>query len=139
MCWWFTWDTGFFCNINNWELNLKVLITNNHILNKEAISYGQIIKFSMNNDSKNFEIILDKSRKLYTDKNYDITIVEMKKEDGLKKEYFLDIDTDIFNGIPNTLFRNKSILLLHYQKGTKMHYSQGIIKNINEDDNSKDE
>ena len=89
----------------------------------------------MNNDSKYFEIILVKSRKLYTDQNYDVTFIEIKKEDGLKKESFLDLDEEIFNGSPNELFRNKSIFLLHYPKGTKMHYSQGIIKRINEVDN----
>ena len=127
--------TGFFCNINNWESIIKVLITNNHVLNKESIIYGKAIKFSLNNDSKYFEIKLDKSRKLYTDQNYDVTIIEIKKEDGLEKESFLDLDQEIFNGIPNELYRNKSVFLLHYPKGTKMHYSQGIIKNINEDDN----
>ena len=126
--------TGFFCNINNWESNIKVLITNNHVLNEEDILYGKKIKFSMNDDLISFVITLDESRKLYTDKNYDVTFIEIKKEDGLKKESFLDIDPEIFNDNPNELFRNKSILLLHYPKGTKMHFSQGSIKCINEDD-----
>ena len=39
--------TGFFCNISFGWTNVKVLMTNNHILNKEDISIGQKINFSI--------------------------------------------------------------------------------------------
>ena len=44
--------TGFFCNIiNDWNIK-KVLITNNNVLNKEDLSIGKQLKFSINNDEK---------------------------------------------------------------------------------------
>ena len=68
--------TGFFCNIlDNWN-TLKVLITNNHVLEKEDILIGKKIKFSINNDEIDYEIEIDKSRKIYTSDKYDITIIE---------------------------------------------------------------
>ena len=75
--------TGFFCNISNdWNI-LKVLITNYHVLNENDIKPGQIIKFSMNNDCKDYKILIDKERKAYTDKDYDVTIIEIKKDDKI--------------------------------------------------------
>ena len=48
--------TGFFCNIPyDWNINLKVLITNNHVLNQDDIEKGKRIKFSINNEKKNMK------------------------------------------------------------------------------------
>ena len=67
--------TGFFCNIpKDWNI-LKVLITNYHVLNENDIKPGQMIRFSMNNDCKDYKILIDKERKAYTDKDYDVTII----------------------------------------------------------------
>jgi len=46
--------TGFFCSIPFPDENnlLKVLITNNHILNENDIKNGKIIKFKMHNREK---------------------------------------------------------------------------------------
>ena len=72
--------TGFFCFIPyEWNSCIKILITNNHVLNKNDISFGKKIKFSLNNEKIHYEIELDKSRKIYTNEDYDITIIEIKK------------------------------------------------------------
>ncbi len=124
---------GFFCNIIMDELNysLKVLITNRHILNEDDIKPGKKIKFSMNNDEQKYEIEIDKERKVYTSKIYDITIIEMKKKDKIKKDSFFEIDDNIYN--PDYNFKNKTIYLLHYPKIEGKYYSQGLIKNIGVD------
>ena len=58
--------TGFFCNISyEWNYCIKVLITNKHVFNKNDISFGKKIKFSLNNEKIYYEIELDKSRKIY--------------------------------------------------------------------------
>ena len=70
--------TGFFCKIsidNDWN-DLRVLMTNNHVLNIDDIQTGQTIKFSLENDSKEYNIIIDNERKRYTNKTYDVTIIE---------------------------------------------------------------
>ena len=75
--------TGFFCKIINDDNILKVFMTNNHVLNKDDIEPGKIIKFSINDEKFSYELSLDVSRKIYTSKKYDVTIIEIKKEDKL--------------------------------------------------------
>ena len=125
--------TGFFCNIP-YDLNtiVKVLIANNHVLSQGDIEIGKIIKFSINNEKYNYEIIIDESRKIYTSEKYDITIIELKREDKLDNILFFDIDNEIFKGNLNN-FKKKEIFLLYYQKGKGMTFSNGILKGIYED------
>ena len=126
--------TGFFCNIpKGWDQTLKTLITNNHVLNKDDILIGKKIKFSLNNEKTFYEIEIDKSRKIYTNEKYDITIIEIKEYDKLNKISFFDIDEQIFDKDIKEIFKNAQIYLLHYPKGIRMEISNGLIKNINED------
>ena len=88
--------TGFFCNIPiGWNINLKVLMTNNHVLNINAIQPGQIINFSINNDEKEFNILMD-NRKTYTNESFDVTIIEIKEDDTIDEKSFFDLDKQIF-------------------------------------------
>ena len=125
--------TGFFCNIPTGWNSLKVLMTNNHVLNKDDISIDKKIKFSLNNDKIFYEIQIDEARKIYTNDKYDITILEIKQNDKLDKISFFDVDDRIFQEENKDIFKNMQIYLLHYPKGNKMEYSMGLIKNINED------
>jgi hypothetical protein len=90
--------TGFFCNliIDEWNSLMKVLITNNHVLNEDNIKQGKKIKFSMNDDEQNYEIEIDKERNIYSSEKYDITIIEIKKEDKIKPDSFFEIDDNIY-------------------------------------------
>ena len=125
--------TGFFCNIeNDFNVYMKVLMTNNHVLNQEDILQGKLIIFSLNNDNTYYEIQIDESRKKYTSDVYDITILELKESDKLDKIDYFDIDKRIFNENPNEIFKNVEIFLLHYPKGNKMEYSIGLIKSVHE-------
>lgn len=85
----------------------------------------------MENDLKSFEILINENRSVYTNHHYDITIIEIKKEDMLIEDSFFDVDRNIFKGTEN--FIKKPIYLLHYPKGIGMNFSNGIIKRINED------
>ena len=129
--------TGFFCliqNIKEWNpLSLKVLITNNHILEEDDIKINKKIKMSLNNGNKNIEIIIDNSRKTFTSKKYDITIIEIKQNDGIKSNSFLEIDKDIYKDNYKEIYRKKSIYLLHYPKGIEICKSEEVIRNISED------
>ena len=126
--------TGFFCNINidGWNY-LRVLITNRHVLNEDEIKVGKKISFSTNNDEQNYEIEMDNKRNIYTSKKYDITIIEIKKEDNIKSDSFFEIDNNIFD--PKYNYAKKPIYLLHYPKGKEMHFSQGTIKTVGVDEN----
>ena len=127
--------TGFFCNIPSEWNPMKVLMTNNHVLKKEDISIGKKIHFTINNDKTYYEIEIDELRKIYTDEKYDITIIEIKKNDKLDEISFFDIDDRIFEENPNKIFKNMQIYLLHYPKGNEMKCSIGLIKDIEEEEN----
>ena len=79
--------TGFFCKIPFPDLNkmLPVFITNNHLIN---LKMDKII-ISINNDNEIKEIELN-NRIKYTNKEYDITIIEIKEEDKINN--YLEID-----------------------------------------------
>ena len=126
--------TGFFSNIQyDYNIILKVLISNNHVLKEDDLTIGKKIKFSINDEAIFYEIIINKSRKIYTSKKYDVTIIELKFNDKLDKISFFDIDNQIFRENSKELYINKLIYLLHYPKGKEMKFSDGIIRNFSDD------
>ena len=123
--------TGFFCKIPLPDkTSIKVLITNYHILNEEYLNSNKSIKYSMNNDENFYEILLDDSRKIYTNKELDVTFIEITKKDNIKD--FLEIDDQIKHekNFYGELFERKPIYILHYQEGENILVSYGIIKGI---------
>lgn len=129
--------TGFFCLIPfpNKLQRLPVMITNNHVLESEDIIIGKKINFSINNDKISFEIVIDNKRRVYTNEEDDITIIEIINSDNLKEDSFLDIDDQIFNNNYHEIYNKKSVYLLHYPHGNNSEYSSGIIKSISLDKN----
>ena len=98
-------DRGFFCRIpfpNEHNL-LPVLITNNTIMNENDISSkNRNIQLIINkNDNKdkeeNLEIITNDFRKTYVSDKNKITMIEIKKGDGLDINSFPEMDNQIFN------------------------------------------
>ena len=78
--------TGFFCKIPfpNKDNMLSVFITNNHVINKALLDKENIkIKIDIKEDADIKEIILNKNRMKYTNEEYDITIIEIIKEDNI--------------------------------------------------------
>ena len=113
--------TGFFCNITYKNEIFPVLITNFHIINDEQIV------FSTNNDKSMFNIKRD-NRKMYLNDEYDIAIIELKKEDGMKN--FFDFDDNLFKENTETYYEGITIYDIQYPKSGKVSFSCGIIKNI---------
>jgi len=121
--------TGFFCNILYNNYNIPVMMTNNHVIDEKYIKENNNIKLTFNDDNINKTIILDKNRKIYTNKEYDITIIEIKCEID-KINNFMDIDEKIFNDKSEILYNNHSIYIPQYLKGDKAVVSYGIINTI---------
>ena len=123
--------TGFFCliQINDYE-SMQALITCNHVLNEKQLFSGEKIVISINNNNKNYEFLIDKSRKIYSNREFNITIIEITKRDGLNDISFLGIDNQIFNSNINELYRKQQIYLLYYDRGLNSKYSTGIISNF---------
>ena len=116
--------TGFFCSINE---KIKVLITNNHVIDEDIIKEGKKFEVSMN-DEKEYKTIKLINKKIYTSKKYDTTIIEINSEDEDIKNYLeLDLRTIEHN------INKKSIYILHYPQSLnepKAVVSYGIIKGI---------
>ena len=99
--------TGFFCKIphpDEFKL-LPVLITNNHILNEEDLEINKNIKIAINNEVK--IIVINDSRLVYTSKEFDVTIIEIKPEDKIKK--FLEIDENVFDNDYLKIYKKNNI------------------------------
>ena len=124
--------TGFFCKIPFPGDNrlLSVLITNNHILDESLLNQKKK-KISLTINNKDKEIELD-NRIKYTNKKYDITIIELKTEDRIHN--FFELDNNISNK-SNLSYFGKSIYLLHYPENEESYVSYGIIKGLERDQN----
>ena len=73
-------STGVLCNAHFPDKKtLSLLITCNHMLNENDISIGKKIDFSLDNGKIFYQILIDETRKVYTNKLYDITFIEIKK------------------------------------------------------------
>ena len=124
--------TGFFCKIpfNNNKNIIKVLFTNNHILNKESLQIGKIIHILYKGDPKTIEITKD--RLVFTDsRDYkiglDYSCIEIFDSDGIEDFY------EIFND--NFSFENeKEILTVNgYYNGEELSINSiksGHLKEI---------
>ena len=121
--------TGFFINIPNKADNIHALITANHIINEKYIKEGNSINIKLNNGNEIRTINIQKNRKLYTNREYDITIIEIiEKIDNIFN--FLELDENIFNENYSLFFPNTYIYFLFYSKDELARVSFGIIKII---------
>ena len=121
--------TGFFAKIpfpDALKL-LPVLITNNHVLNEEDYNKDKF-QISLDDEKEYLLLLSDKSRKFYTNKKYDITIIEIKPDmDGIDLNRFFDVEIQDENQIISYI--EKSIYLLQYPRG-QLSFSDGVIKKI---------
>ena len=119
--------TGFICKI----LDKLYLITNSDILNEEYIEENEIIEISINNKPKKIKI--DMTRKTYTNKDLDVTFIEINpNEDNINN--YLEIDEEDINETEDKIeleYKNKSIYMLHYPRG-ELSISCGVTKEIKE-------
>ena len=124
--------TGFFCKIpypNQFSL-LPVLITNNHILNKEDIQINKKIKISVNDDKIEIYLMINEERKIFTSDKMDVTIIEIQKNDNINN--YLDIDENIFESDYNKKIKDNTLYILQYPNGHESAHSEGKIKEIND-------
>ena len=122
--------TGFLCKIpfpDEFNL-LPVLMTNNHVINKEYFLKNKIIKISFDDD-KNFKLLENvQETKFYSNKTYDISIIAIfPNKDNLNN--FLELDNNIWK---NEKEDKQDIYLLQYPNGNDSCVSYGKIKDIQE-------
>ena len=116
--------TGFFCKISN----IKLLITNNHIINQETINNNQIIKVKLNDNKISKDI---KIKDYYISIEYGTTIIEINDNNNDNNINYLEIDNEIFDEKIN--IDNESIYIIQYPKydnEQKGAVSYGILSKI---------
>ena len=112
--------TGFFCKIP--YNNKIVLMTNNHVIDENIKEINIKIK-----EEKENRIININNRIKYTNKEYDITIIEMnEKEENINN--YLELDDNIINEL-NEEYIDKTIYIIQYPEG-ELSVSYGILDNI---------
>jgi len=132
--------TGFITKIPHNNELLKVLITNNHIINEDIIISQSIINLSFKNDIIKKTIQINPNRKCYTNPFLDVTIIQILENDDIN--YYLELDDEILNSInlgmdiilsnAKNMYINTSIYILNYLKGENIVVSYGLLTDINE-------
>ena len=116
--------TGFFCKLPIRNNYLNILLTNNHIINKEFLKKEKELKIEY---LKQLKIInLKGNRLIFTNVEYDFTIIEILKED-LINEFF-----EVEEYINENDCLNKKIAIIQYPKGDDISLANGIIINFND-------
>ena len=135
--------TGFFTKIPYKNELIKVLITNNHVLDENDIKNNKIITYIINNNEDDKKTIrIDNKRKRYTNEKLDVTIIEINEEKDDVHNY-IEIDNDIKKNMDlnkekiidnyKCIYKNESIYILNYMNGENILVSYGIIAEINEE------
>ena len=118
--------TGFFCKIPFNNKTIKVLFTNNHILNENSISIGNTIKIIYQNQIK--EIKITKERLCCTDSSnkegLDFTCIMIFDSDNIEDFYEIEYPND------NSNYENDEICLIQYPKGGPIEINSGHLKKI---------
>lgn len=114
------------------NLNFPSLITNNHLIGIDYLKNSKVIKFVY--DNKLYQLLLE-GRKIYTNEEFDITIIEIKKKDNINIKNFLEIDEEILNiKTFQKNYTNSTAYTFEYKDGN-FFFSLEEIQNISEEGN----
>ena len=124
--------TGFFLNILFPKKNtiIPFLVTANHIINEDTINEHKVIVLSIL-DKKEIRKIELKNRFIYTNREEDITLIEINPSfDHINS--FLDLDENIASHNRGQIFYKLPVYLLQYPEGKESQVSFGNIIKIEE-------
>ena len=120
--------TGFFCKFSHKNQAIKVFITSYQVLNENNFIENKKLDLSFNDEKETIIIDLSIERKTYFNKDYDITIIELKDEDKIKN--YLELDDNLFHDNAEIIYKNKTIYTLHYQNEKNACVSYGLLHTI---------
>ena len=118
--------TGFFCRIpykNNTKIN--ALITSYQIIDDFYLNQNNKINLLLNSQNEDKVINLDPSRKIYSTKKYNTTIIELKESDNINN--YLELDENLFRNDIKDFYESKSIYILQYLFSGTASVSYGIL------------
>ena len=120
-----TYATGFFCKFSYKKQAIKVFMTSYHFFNEKDFGENKKLNLSLNDEKETKIIDLSIERKTYFNKDYDITLIELKDEDKIKD--YLELDDNLLQDNSEIIYKNKSIYLLHYQNDKNACVSYGLL------------
>ena len=119
--------TGFFCKVP--IINMNFLMTNYHVINEDFMKANKEIQILLNDEKEALVLDLTIKREKYFSKEYDIILIELKENDGIKE--YLELDDNILKDNEKVNYEEKSIYILNYLLGKNICVSYGILKQIN--------
>ena len=126
-----TYGTGFFCIIPLNDKELKVLMTNYHVLDEIYYNNNEELYLFLNDDKvvKVIKFGNDKNDRIkYFNKEYDLTLIEIKENDDIKN--YLELDDNLFKDESKAYFKDISIYVLQYPLGKTAAVSYGLSIDI---------
>ena len=120
--------TGFFCRIRFLDNTfIKVLTTSYQILDEHYFKENNEINLIINNQAR--IINLNKKRKIYSNKDFDLILIEIKESDKIN-DYF-ELDENILSQEnPKLFYENKTIYIIQYLNMEKASVSYGIFNDL---------
>ncbi len=67
---------------------------------------------------------------VYTNQSKDITLIEIKRNDSINLEYFLEVDQNLNNNENYASYIEMPVYILRFEKGKEQRYSEGVILEI---------
>ena len=113
--------SGFFCEIKVNNKLMKVLFTNNHVIN----NLNSDIKIEHNRKKK---IIKLNNRFKCTNEELDYTCIEILEEDGFNN--YFKIDKNINNNNPYEEYKYDEFVMIQYPGGDDVSFAEGYINQI---------
>ena len=117
--------SGFFSEIKVNNRLMKVLFTNNHVIN----NLNSDIKIEHNKEKK--IIKLSENRFKCTNEELDYTCIEILKEDGFNNYFKIDKNININN--PYEEYKYDEYVMIQYPGGDDVSFAQGYINNIKDE------
>ena len=122
---------GVFCKILSPDKKevTPALITSYQLLEAKDVSSGKKIEFVLNNETHS--ITIDESRKVYCEKEqFNITIIEIKKEDNLDTNTFFDIEIGD-KKMDSSYLKKRTMVLIGKNYDNKLDTFTAEYKNLN--------
>ena len=114
--------SGFFCEIKVNNRLMKVLFTNNHVIN----NLNSDINIEHNKEKKIIKI--SENRFKCTNEELDYTCIEILKEDGFNNYFKIDKNINVNN--PYEEYKYDDYVMIQYPGGDDVSFAQGYINNI---------
>jgi len=119
--------TGFLCKIPFGKELINSLVMNYQILDEKFIVENKNLKIYFNDSKEIKEINLELERKKNFLKIFDITIIEIRTEDGINNDNFLELDANFLKNHSELSYKDESIYVLQYKEKNKASVSYGLI------------